>query len=271
MEAKTWCQDCVFASKKGECDLDRHEKFEKNGATITKDDEGNAIVNDRWCSAFRREKWKKGKDVYNLPIIVRAELLISNEVLVYINDDNYSEEKLVKTLDSLKSQLLKPNLVVLVVNKTSANYHQIIKVAKNSGLKYRVDRIMPEDDGTLIHELDALDIAAKKIQSDYYLIMCVGAVLEDDEFFANIDEALNENLLRFSVILPNDEGRGLFLSSILSKKLNGNVPMSSAAIDEENGSKDVVFNSLKEKIDYLANKDNHHFLIKKYEEIKSGK
>lgn len=269
MEIKTNCKDCVFASQPGVCNMNRLEYFEVQGATVTYDENHNATINGRYCSALRTEEWAKNKDRFNLPIIARAELLISTEVLIYLdNDENFSEEKLDITLNSLNQQILKPNQVVLVVNKDKANYFNLIKKMKDSGLNYRLDRIMPENDGTRICELDAIDIATKKLKSDYYLIMSPGNTLEDEEFFANIDEALNERLERFVIIKPTPS-RGPLISSALSKKLESNVPMSKEKIDEtENDNVTQVFNTFMEKVEYLAQKNGHHYLIKNYEEIK---
>jgi hypothetical protein len=271
MNYKTECKNCIFATKPGECQLERLDPFQKNGATIEHDENGNVTIKGRYCSALRTNKWAEKKDRFNLPIIVRAELLISTETIIYINDENYQEDKLKKTLDSIEKQLLKTNLVVFN-NNSSLSVAKLIKIAKEYNFSYRVDKVMLGENKERVHELDSLDFSLVKGNADFYVILYPGGTLDDDEFYANIDESLNERMLRFSYILPNEEiGRGPFVSYALHKKLQGNIPMSEARILEEgNGSKEVVFNTLKEKVDYLAKKDGHEYLIKKYEDIKNG-
>lgn len=269
LEIKSYCKGCVFATTPGTCQLERLEKFNQNGAKVTQDEDGNSIINGRYCSALRREPWPQNKDKYNLPIIVRAELLISSEVIIYIDEDNFTEEKLNLTLAHLKFQMLKPNNIVLTVNRSNINYAKLIKTMKSTGFSYRIDRIMA-DGGNRFHYLDAIDISVNKSEANYYVILKPGQVLEDDEFFANVDESLNERLERFSILLST-ENRGPLVSVELHKKLQGNSAMSELFLNEgEFGDENKIFFSLEDKIKYLANKDGHFHLIKTYKEIING-
>lgn len=271
MDIKTSCKDCVF-SNHGKCKLGRYNNFEKNGATIEKDESGNMTVKGRYCSALRKSQWLEGKNKFSLEVMVRAELLTTTEVFIYINEENYSEASLLKTLLHLENQLLKPSMIVFIVNDDNFKFAKLIKIGNESGFNFRIDRVLSNEDGIKMHELDATDIAARKTQSDFILLMHPGSTLEDNEFFANVDEAINEKLLRFSVITPNQEcGRGIMASAALYKKLDGNHEMSTSFIDPEEGNKETILHTMEEKIKYLVKKNNHEEFIKTYEEIKNGR
>lgn len=272
MEIKTNCLECVF-SNHGKCKLGRYKNFEKNGATIEVNQDGSRTVQGRYCSALRKQHWadENKKTKFNLEVILRHELLISTEVFIYIDKENYSENNLVKTLFHLNNQLLKPNLVVFVVNDDDFKFARLIKLGNDSGLNFRVDRILTNEVGVKMHQLDALDIAARKSVGDFILLMHPGATVEDNEFFANIDEAINDKLIRFSVVLPNpDNGRGIMVSTPLYKKLDGNHEMTTSFIDPEGGNKETVLDTMEAKIKYLVNKHHHESFLKTYEEIKNG-
>src|SRR6185369_5243919 len=106
------CEGCYFLKNK-QCSLGRLDKFAQNGAVI-EERNGQPFIKGRFCSTFRKPEWAKNKQKNNTEIVVRAEVLIRTDVLVYFTKLNL--EKLKKTIDSLKGQILKPSTVVLICN-----------------------------------------------------------------------------------------------------------------------------------------------------------
>jgi hypothetical protein len=260
MDIKTKCKECVFRNGY-DCQLGRHEFFSKNGAEIKKE-EDYSVVSGRFCSALRVDKWAKHHNRYNLPIIVRSELLIAVEAIILIND-NYSEEKLNLTLDNLGKQLLRPSKVVLNIQGEKLPIHSAMKILKKQSIPYRIDKVGSNN----YHRQECIDVSAEKCTGTHLLILDVGQVLEDEEFIANIDEAINERLVRF-VKIKETENRGPIYSQDIYKKLKGTYPMSEFLLnDEEKGDKDKFFFTIEEKLAYLCERDGHSLYVKTYEEI----
>jgi len=267
MEIETKCKGCVFYDGDLECSLGRYEKFKENGAEISFIDDihhprqnpntPTMIVKGRFCSAKRPSQWAEGKNKINLPLIVRAELLVNYEVIIPITDVDSSALEI--TLKSLNKQLVKPSLIVLNCTSNKIKYPNLIRQLKNQKLPFRVDRMLSNDRFALETSLD-------KVKTDYYLILESGTNL-DEEYVANIDEAINVELKRF-LIVTNKIGDFVYFP--LHKNLEGNYPIRASKIDEDCQDDTLILNSLQDKVKYLANKNNQHFLIKSYQEILNG-
>lgn len=272
-DIKKSCKGCVFATiyKTGQvgCELNRLEPFKENGATIELNtDEGYHVINGRYCSTYRPQGWAKHKDKWRLPLIVRAETLTTFEVLIYIGpDDKEPFDRLILTLANLHNQLLKPSNIVVIVNQDEVAYAKFMKIlSKHSTIPYRLDKILRSERNERIDMEDALDITVRKCTTDYYTVMYAGHTIPDTEFFANIDEAINVKMKRFSVLLPTLSWPIVFGTEI-HKKLQGNVPIRAKTIDESCEDENLILNYLIEKIHYLAKKDNQQFMIQEYKDL----
>lgn len=274
---QTKCENCIFANigyheqQKG-CKLDRLTKFEQNGARLELPtiESPYFIVKDRYCAARRTKEWAEGKNEENLEYIVRAELLQRVEIYLYFTEyDKEFYDKLNYTIKSIKSQILKPGLLSLVCNQDGLKYSKLIKfMNENYKLNWRIDRILKDKDNNRLNFLDCIDDVAKKCTSQFYVPILNGYEFTED-FFANIDEAINEKLLRFCVILPDDfDNRRLGVFSIdVHNKFFGNATINASLIDEECEDNNLLLTSLLQKIEYFAKKDNSEYLIKDYDEI----
>ncbi len=115
MKIQTSCKDCVFQIKDNGvqtgCKLDRTNRF------TTELIEGDLLVIDRFCSAKRKIDWVEGKDLTNLEILVRSELLLTFDVGIYIDDSNFSLEKIEKVVKNInENQILKPTVTNFIFN-----------------------------------------------------------------------------------------------------------------------------------------------------------
>lgn len=259
MEIKTSCVGCVFL-KETNCKLGRYEKFKSNGATIELEN-GFPLVNGRFCSAKRPEKWMEGKSKVNLPLIIRAELLVNYEAIIHL--EHLNPEELQKTLDSLANQLVKPKTICINSASQDIHYSQLIKQLQKLSLPFRVDRVTK---GT--HYLEAIDVSVSKAQTDYYFLIESGAEV-DSEYVANIDEAINVEMKRFLVV--TGEGKiGSFVNTQLHKNLDGNYPTRAKKLYDEEEDEGYILETFEQKVEYLAQKRNQEYLIKNYREIVNG-
>ncbi len=237
------------------CALGRPAQFAKNGGIVTTEN-GHTRIENRFCSAYRQPGWAKNKPVENLEIILRAEILVRTEVFVYIDDFSY--KKIEETLQSLKTQILKPSLVVAVCNGTT-RMAKLLKMMDDCGLPYRIE-VMKQ----LMTKLEAIDVVAAKSKSTFYQVLDQGQTLHRD-FLANLDEAINERLEKLLFIKGNDtQGDTVALSC--HGKFLGNQPCKAKGFREE-APDDLILNTLEEKILFLANLDKQSFFIKTVDEI----
>ncbi len=255
------CDQCYFDNleqvdnSSPRCSLGRPDKFAKNGGVVTTE-YGHTRIANRFCSAYRKPEWAKNKPVENLEIILRAEILVRTEVFVYIDDFSY--KKIEKTLQSIKTQILKPSLVVAICNGPT-RMAKLLKMLDDCGLPYRVD-VMKQ----LMTKLAAIDVVATKSKSTFYQVLEQGQVLHRD-FLASLDEAINERLEKLLFIKGN-ETQGDTVALSCHNKFLGNMPCKAKGFREE-APDDLILNTLEEKILFLAKLDNQSFFIKTVDEI----
>jgi hypothetical protein len=265
MEIVQKCKDCVFLNSDNTCELNRLKKFALNGAVIQKGDEGIPIIRGRFCSAKRDSRWAKGKSPDDLEILVRSELLVNTELFIPLDDTYpFSEKEFIRTIDSVRSQILKPNRIVIIdtMRRYKPNYMVKFLTEQSLPCDWRFDRRTND-------EVDPLDIAASKIRTELYSLFRCGAEVPED-FFANIDEALNDKLYRFLLVLPpetSEGGSGLVINSTFHKMVKGNEPLPVGFLDKDAENPERILHHIYDKIWYLAKRDNQEYLIKSYEEI----
>lgn len=265
MEIVQKCKDCVFLNSDKSCELNRLEAFSLNGAVIQKDEDQNPIIRGRFCSAKRDARWAKGKPPDDLEILVRKELLVNTEMFIPLDDEYpFSEEKFIDTIESIRNQILKPNRIVIIDTQRRHKPHQMVK--------FLTDLFLPCDwrfDRRTNDEADPLDIAASKIRTEFYSVFRCGHKVPED-FFANIDEALNDKMYRFLIVLAPETssgGSGLVINSTVHQMVKGNRPLPAGFLDEKASEPEKILHNIFDKIFYLAERDNQEFLIKSYDQI----
>jgi len=250
MQIETRCNGCVFYKGKV-CGLGRHEKFEKNGATVV-EEWGFHKISGRFCSARRPEEWAKKHNTANLELIVRAEIMARTEVYIYLQELN--EAALQNTINSLKDQVLQPSLVVVVCNNPEIKINRIFKILDESELIYRVD-VPAEKDWTRNY---AVDITAAKCEAQIYMVLDQGQTISPN-FLALLDKSLNLNLKRW-LYVPATKARGEVVYFLAHKQFQGNSPCSAKSMFPDADEK-LNFWSLQEKLEYAGKYQNADYYI----------
>lgn len=213
---KKSCEGCVFAEMDEgghqiECYLKRIEKFKQNGAVVTKPNDSKYFdIHNRYCSTYRPKRWfslekiNPETPIEQLEILVRKEILNTFTAVILLSHEewNTTPTELIKPIvDSLNNQLLKPSKIVVIINKNLSPI-PIIKILKEQSIPFRVEVIEDRmDDGSYITEYEALDIAVKKMDTTFYTLTSKEV---PEEYFANIDEAINDKLLRFLMVYSSN-------------------------------------------------------------------
>ena len=138
----------------------------------------------------------------------------------------------------------------------------IMMLNEECKIPWQIERIIEQRTvNTYSQKLYDLDIVLKRVEAQYYIVLEPIALL-DNEFFANIDEAINDKLLRFCVLKESGK-RGAVVNTDFHNKVHGN---ELTIIHEINEATKFLYTVL-EKAEYMAKRDNQEYMIKTYEEI----
>jgi len=263
----TCCEKCVFvkynkSNNQVGCLLNRIEKFKQQGAVIEMEENtSHFTIKNRTCSAFRKKEWANDKDKNNLEIIVRAEILCKNEIFLKFNETDTLED-LSKTVSSLENQILRPSLLAIMTDSKNVPFQGIVKLLqKQKSFDWRIDRTFTV--GEKSKEVDCIFTSFRKCNSPYFTIANTGAVFPED-YLANIDESVNEKLMKYS-----------FAKANIDKIQYTCHYISSFFILSESALLDFMVKNREEKVfqfedllvHYLSSNPTQICMIKKYEDI----
>lgn len=263
----TSCEFCVFAgwdgNKQSSCDFDRLEKFQEQGTDIVLEDNGQKqyyIIEGRVCNTCRHpdtllkakipaRKWKKH---------VRQEVVPRIAMAVYVDYDGI--EDAILSLKSIYHQTIKPYEIILIYNVdglTPPPAYAIWFTSYANNIPWRIETIMGVP-APLQDELVPADYArsidltmnSKDIKSVYFSVCKAGYEFPPD-YIEIIDQAINDDLIRFIALLPDEDGNGLFLQRGLHNFLQGSKGM-------------YVVDKIKE----IAQEENTKHMIKSFEELR---
>jgi hypothetical protein len=243
----TLCRDCVFAkyainSQYG-CLLNRLELLQQNGAELTlKEENGRRFYSiDRLCNTCRNGEWAKDKPQYKLEEIVRKEIELKCDVILFVDNSELSE----RSLKSIANSTLLPSSVIVVIIDKEIKPLSIVKILENMPYSWQLiqhleNKTIPEK----IHE------AVKKGVGNWYCLLSYYEQFPED-LLKNIDSDINDKLERYVTVQhPNYQ----VYSKAVHDTLNG--------FFETKAEEGYLINNLYDKIKYLADKNNSHHMIK---------
>jgi hypothetical protein len=244
----TSCCNCVFAewfdnSQTG-CQFDRLGKFEQNGGVIEKVDGGDRkyyVVYGRFCNTCRDHDW--GQKHPRREWRKTVEYDIATRVSVIINAyHSTSLHDFAQSLESVLSQTHPATeLVVALKGGVPSEYVNAVRAA-DSPIPWRVTDIS-------VSPLPCYDEVVRSIKSTYYLVINGGHILPNN-YLRTIDHAINREMMRFVVLLPDESGNRLLIQTSLHNLLKGNVEK-----------------PVWEKVIEIAGEEKTGFMVKRYGEL----
>lgn len=228
MKAQTSCGGCVFSISEEEkqigCQLYRSEKL-----GIHEEEDGSYVL-ERYCNTYRPEEWvselsfeeyKNRHQVALKEVIPRVGFLVFLDTSKDSADSLVSIEDLKKTLKDIKSQTIHQARYIIVVTD-KAEYNQEIQ----SVLVENFDH-----DETLHHLVKVSYIPDRKMllvdecfkhAKNGWIYTTTSGESIDQELIEKINQRVNIDMKRLSVVKPYDDFNGLLFSTPLFKFLNGN-------------------------------------------------
>jgi len=222
---RTLCRDCIFASfEKGVqqgCTLGRIEKFKDLGTDVSMEkdtgkDKQYYVINDRYCMACRNEKWLCGLDETTDHVqVMKKEMCLQYTAIVFLES---TLNDLDKTLRSLNAQNPKPKNVK-IVRKPSCDYSlaEVAEVCEQLETQWTVRNFLSEFSDNECTDL----ILRSNTMSAFYCVFYAGFQVPADTM-TNVNDFVNEELQQFAILLPDKEGNGKTVQTLVHRMCKGN-------------------------------------------------
>jgi hypothetical protein len=245
----TLCRDCVFATFVGntqfDCKLNRLKTLQQNGAELTlKEENGRRFYSiNRLCNTCRNGEWAKDKSPYKLEEIVRKEIELKCDIILF-TDELENPKNLEIPLKSISNSSLLPSSVIILLDKYIKPI-PIIKILENMPYNWQI--IQDSENRSFIEKIQE---AVEKGVGDWYCILNSTSKLPENTL-EDMNEDINDRLQRYISLRHEDF---TIYSKSIHRVLGGFLW---TKIEE-----DKWISNLDDKIDYIADKNNSHHMIK---------
>lgn len=276
----TTCSKCTFAKYTNNiqtgCQVNRLNKFRQQGTELElqkEEDKESYLIKGRiclmCCPPERIEKLKLKNPAPEL----RKLITVQCEAYILALDD-HSLNQVKATIDSLNMQEVRPTCINVILNTDNISRPKLVKYfnelqnafeQKNQEYKWNITYIHERgENGEKFSDEWCLDHAIAKCNSPFYCVFMAGYNVPRN-YLSSIDRALNDNIERFSVLLPahEDSWNGVFVQTAMHKKLDGNVPQTLEEYDD--GA--LVATTIMDKIEFLGKLKDQQYMIKKVTEV----
>jgi hypothetical protein len=262
----TSCQYCIFKQMLGKrqtgCQLGRIAKWKSSNVTLTRENKAGQthfIINDKLCNMLRVPEWGMKNKGQNLKELVRKEVSINMDTIMLV-EEWHTIDDIKLTLDSIIQQNLKPRTIRMVVNVTGLTKN-ILDLSFDTipeGILWKIDEIIERtSEGNRLMSAECLDIIAYRIESPIFAVFLAGFKVPQT-FIEDIDVAINDRLIEFSLLMPDSFGNGLVVQTEVYKTLSGCHPME---IDGE------IIDNLPDKVRAIAKQNNMEYMVQNVSDI----
>ena len=220
---RTLCKNCIFAvhekDKQVGCSLGRLEKYESLGCVVKAEEEETGkqsfVIDNRYCLACRNQDWGDKVDKEKWEEIVREEMGLQFQALIFHDKE---ESDLKQTISSLMNQLYVPKRIVVIRKPDCVQPpEKLVEYMDSLGVEWKIQNILHPK----MKDRACIDIVQNINPKQYYAVFYAGFIVPSD-FLEMINDAVNESMLQFAMILPNSSGDGMVVSSAVHKYYNGN-------------------------------------------------
>ena len=194
---------------------------------------------------------------------VRQEIIPRVAMMVYV-DETSTVEDVGLTLDSFYDQNVPPHEVVLIWNvpgqECPPNY---VRFLMNHTIKWHVDKIKGANktNSDILVQADygeSVDMALNnKDMTAVYYTACKAGYVYPAYYIDVIDKAINEKMIAFIALLPDEDGNGVFVQRQIHKMVYGN---------SRNGE---CFNVI-DKLKFVSKAEGTETMIKTFDELRES-
>lgn len=238
----TSCKDCVFARYTGVqherqtqvgCEFNLIEKYKQLGVVVDEAYDDSIpereffVVRGRLCRYKRNNEWLAQKNTDNLGTAMfdaEQELKLKVDAIVYVGD-THSIGDLFKTLVSLTTPELKPQLIIIILNTQKIFPSEIFDMLEDdpNNLTYTFHTV-PYKVCLLMQAPLTLENALWESlpnASSMWLAQFQAGYKVPATYFSDINDALNQKLDRFLCLTGDNQENGTLINTKLCKKVGG--------------------------------------------------
>lgn len=198
IKAQTPCKECCFCEYENDsqvgCSAGRLETFKdlnQIAKTDTSDGKTYSVV-DRFCNYFRTQDWKKNKEDKDLLERAKKESACSFGVAIDCLD--YSEEKLERTIESLKEINYNKNYITILFH-TDGSSNIVFLVHAVNVLKKHFREVFLVSNTQDLKRVKDYDIFSKCVKRSHFTTLKLGSKVPKD-LFSSIEACINEDLAK---------------------------------------------------------------------------
>jgi hypothetical protein len=223
--------------------LCRLNLLKDNGAKLEFKEEGNKkyFSINRLCNTCRNANWAKDKPAYKLEEIVRKEIELKCDVILFAGN----LQDLEFSLKSISKSTLLPSSVIVILDNNEIKPLSIVKILQDMPYDWQI--IQNLENRNFIEKIQE---AVEKGVGDWYCILNSTSKLPENTL-EDINEDINDRLQRYISVRHEDF---TIYSKSIHRVLGG---FSRTKIEE-----DKWISNLDDKIDYIADQNNSHHMIK---------
>ena len=222
----TSCKNCVWAEYQGDtqtdCDLGRITKF-KNVLECYDEEKEFFVINNAYCLFYRNKESVEGMNLEELYKNTRKQMEIMYQLIIYFEDSD-DVDSVCRSIVSAVNQKIIPQIVTIInrspkqgVGKDIAEFFK--KYDKDINI-WRVQNLINK---SLTRE-DCIDIVLDgTMYKNFSFYSVINAGFELPEVFSTeLDSAINDDIVTFGMLLPNEDGNGMVVPKYTHKVHNGN-------------------------------------------------
>lgn len=222
MSKQTPCKECVFAVYDGitqtNCKFDLIQRYKNRDINIIEayDEDKEFYVVDRQCMYQRSRNWPHLKESFDTQKLkIEDEIKIKYQAIVFASD-NLEDTR--DTVVSLIEQKHKPSHISIIRQvDCKLKPREFVDIVKNCGILWDVRNTIRQD----IPNSFMIDFVIDAKHYDYYVVVNAECHIRCD-VFSRLNEEINHKFQPISILKPDHNDNGLFVSYMLHKIMQGN-------------------------------------------------
>jgi len=200
------CANCVFVKYKNKaqtgCKAGKLENFHEK--QLVKSSNGRIFyIGQPVCTFYRDKRWKHSKkSIKSMMGTARKEIQI--KIVAYITNNLNNFDNVLKTIESLQSQKLKPSKIIIIQNSGNGVQPDFIGESKSIfKIPWEIKFLQGE------HNRDDITDWVISKQKDKIMLFFDAGWMASSDLLSNIDRAIHDKRQEFMFLNRDENNQGL--------------------------------------------------------------
>jgi hypothetical protein len=222
----TSCKNCIWANYEGntqiDCGLGRIKKY-KNVIECYDEEKEFFVINKAYCLFYRNKDTVDVSDLEDLYKHIRKQAEIQYQLIIILED----KQDIYGTFCSIESAIkqdVKPKILTVVNRSKKAGVgKELADYLRKYDKVFNIWKVQNLVNTSLTRE-DCVDIVLDgTMYKTFSLYVVINSGFElPDTFSEELDSAINDEILTFAMLLPDENGNGMVVPKMVHKIYNGN-------------------------------------------------